>query len=106
MCLMAGMDLPVRAIREQIASAVDLIVHQERMRDGTRKIVNVTEVQGMEGDVIVMSDIFAFEQQGMEAGRIIGRLKPTGIRPKFVDRIETAGIHLPAGIFGVSVRGF
>jgi pilus assembly protein CpaF len=106
MCLMSGMDLPVRAIREQIASAVDLIVHQERMRDGTRKIVNVTEVQGMEGDVIVMSDIFAFEQQGMEAGRIIGRLKPTGIRPKFVDRIETAGIHLPAGIFGVSVRGF
>jgi len=106
MCLMSGMDLPVRAIREQIASAVDLIVHQERMRDGTRKIVNVTEVQGMEGDVIVMSDIFAFEQQGMEAGRIIGRLKPTGIRPKFVDQIETAGIHLPAGIFGVSVRGF
>jgi pilus assembly protein CpaF len=106
MCLMAGMDLPMRAIREQIASAVDLIVHQERMRDGTRKIVNITEVQGMEGDVIVMSDIFAFEQQGMEAGRIIGRLKPTGIRPKFVDRIETAGIHLPAGIFGVSVRGF
>jgi pilus assembly protein CpaF len=106
MCLMAGMDLPVRAIREQIASAVDLIVQQERMRDGSRKIVNITEVQGMEGDVIVMSDIFAFEQQGMEAGRVIGRLKPTGIRPKFIDRIESANIHLPAGIFGVSVRGF
>jgi pilus assembly protein CpaF len=106
MCLMAGMDLPVRAIREQIASAVDLIVHQDRMRDGTRKVVNITEVQGMEGDVIVMSDIFAFEQQGMEAGRVIGRLKPTGIRPKFTERIEQANIHLPAGIFGVSARNF
>jgi pilus assembly protein CpaF len=106
MCLMAGMDLPIRAIREQIASAVDLIVHEERMRDGSRKIVNITEVQGMEGDVIVMSDIFAFEQQGIEGGRVIGRLKPTGLRPKFVDRIEAANIHLPAAIFGVSMRGF
>jgi pilus assembly protein CpaF len=106
MVLMAGMDLPVRAIREQIASAVDVIIQQQRMQDGSRKIVNVTEVQGMEGDVIVMSDIFAFEQQGMEAGRVIGRLKPTGIRPKFVERIEAANIHLPAGIFGVSARGF
>jgi pilus assembly protein CpaF len=106
MVLMAGMDLPVRAIREQIAAAVDVIVQQERLRDGSRKVVNITEVQGMEGDVIVMSDIFAFEQQGMEAGRVIGRLKPTGIRPKFVERIEAANIHLPAGIFGVSIRGF
>jgi pilus assembly protein CpaF len=106
MCLMAGMDLPVRAIREQIASAIDLIIQQERLRDGSRKIVSITEVQGMEGDVIVMSDIFSFEQQGMEAGRVIGRLKPTGIRPKFVERIEAANIHLPAGIFGVSARGF
>ena len=100
MCLMAGMDLPIRAIREQIASAVDLIVHQMRMRDGSRKIINVTEVQGMEGDVIVMSDIFAFEQQGIENGIIVGRLKPTGIRPKFIDQIEASGIHLPANIFG------
>jgi pilus assembly protein CpaF len=106
MCLMAGMDLPVRAIREQIASAIDLIIQQERLRDGSRKVVSITEVQGMEGDVIVMSDIFAFEQQGMEAGRVIGRLKPTGIRPKFIERIESANIHLPAGIFGVSARGF
>jgi len=106
MVLMAGMDLPVRAIREQIASAVNLIVQQERMRDGSRKIINITEVQGMEGDVIVMSDIFGFEQQGMEGGRVIGRLKPTGIRPKFVERIEAANIHLPASIFGVSARGF
>jgi pilus assembly protein CpaF len=106
MVLMAGMDLPVRAIREQIASAVDLIVHKERMRDGSRKVVSITEVQGMEGDVIVMSDIFGFEQQGIEGGRVIGRLKPTGIRPKFVERIEAANIHLPPGIFGTSVRGF
>lgn len=100
MCLMAGMDLPVRAIREQVASAVDLIVQQSRLRDGSRKIVNITEVQGMEGDVIVMSDIFAFEQQGIENGKIVGRLKPTGIRPKFYERIEAAGIILPPNIFG------
>jgi pilus assembly protein CpaF len=106
MCLMAGMDLPVRAIRDQIASAVDLIVQQERMRDGTRKVTNITEVQGMEGDVIVLSDIFAFQHQGIENGRVIGRLKPTGLRPKFVERIEDAGIHLPANMFGVSVKGF
>lgn len=106
MCLMAGMELPVRAIREQIASAVDLIVQQERMRDGTRKIVNISEVQGMEGDVVVMSDIFAFEQQGYEGGKVIGRLKPTGIRPKFIDQIEDANIQLPPNIFGARARGF
>jgi pilus assembly protein CpaF len=102
MCLMAGMDLPVRAIREQVASAVDLIIQQSRLRDGTRKIINVTEVQGMEGDVIVMSDIFVFEQQGIENGKIVGRLKPTGIRPKFYERIEAAGIVLPPNIFGAT----
>jgi pilus assembly protein CpaF len=101
MCLMSGMELPVRAIREQVAAAVDLIVQQERMRDGTRKVVNITEVQGMEGDVIVMQDIFAFEQTGVEGGKVIGRLKPTGIRPKFMDRIEAANIHLPPNIFGI-----
>lgn len=104
MCLMAGMDLPVRAIREQIASAVDMIVQQARLRDGSRKVTHCTEVQGMEGDVIVMSDIFVFEQQGIENGKIIGRLKPTGIRPKFYDRIEAAGLSLPPNIFGVTVR--
>jgi pilus assembly protein CpaF len=101
MCLMAGMDLPVRAIREQVASAVDLIVHQERLRDGSRKVVKVTEVQGMEGDVITMSDIFEFEQTGMEQGKIIGRIRPTGLRPKYMDRIEDAGIRLPPSIFGI-----
>ncbi|HET9877745.1 MAG TPA: ATPase, T2SS/T4P/T4SS family [Candidatus Limnocylindria bacterium] len=100
MVLMAGMDLPLRAIREQIASAVDLIVHQNRLKDGTRKIVAITEVQGMEGDVIVMQDIFVFEQTGVQEGKIVGRLKPTGIRPKFVEKFETAGIHLPPNVFG------
>lgn len=104
MCLMAGMDLPVRAIREQVASAVDLICQQERMRDGTRKVTTITEVSGMEGDVITMTDIFVFEQTGTENGRIIGRLRPTGLRPKFMDKIEAAGIHLPPSIFGIGER--
>jgi pilus assembly protein CpaF len=100
MVLMAGMDLPLRAIREQTASAVDLIVHQNRLKDGTRKIVSITEVQGMEGDVIVMQDVFTFEQTGVVEGKIEGRLKPTGIRPKFVEKFEAAGIHLPPNTFG------
>jgi len=104
MCLMAGMDLPVRAIREQVASAIQLIVHQERMRDGTRKVVNITEVTGMEGDVITITDIFVFEQTGLEAGKIVGKLRPTGLRPKFMDRIDAAGIHLPPQIFGIGDR--
>lgn len=104
MCLMAGMDLPVRAIREQVASAVDVICQQERMRDGTRKVTTIAEVSGMEGDVITMTDIFVFEQTGTEDGRIIGRLRPTGLRPKFMDKIEAAGIHLPPSIFGIGER--
>src|SRR4051794_6433738 len=99
MVLMAGVDLPVRAIREQIASAVDLIVHQARLKDGTRRITNITEVQGMEGDVIVMQDVFVFQQTGIVEGKIQGRLKPTGIRPKFVEKFEVQGIHLPPGLF-------
>jgi len=104
MTLMAGMDLPLKAIREQVASAINLIIHQERMKDGSRKIVNIAEVQGMEGDVIVMSDIFVFEQTGVEAGKVIGRLRPTGLRPKFIERIESANIQLPPNIFGVGER--
>jgi pilus assembly protein CpaF len=102
MVLMAGVDLPVRAIREQIASAVDIIVQQSRLKDGSRRIVNITEVQGMEGDVIVMQDVFVFEQTGVVEGKIQGRLKPTGIRPKFVEKFEVQGIHLPPGLFGAS----
>jgi pilus assembly protein CpaF len=104
MCLMAGMDLPVRAIREQIASAVDLIVQQDRLKDGTRKITNVTEVQGMEGDVIVLQDIFVFQQTGVENGKIVGRMKPTGIRPKFIHRFEVHNIYLPPNIFGSGIQ--
>ena len=104
MCLMSGMDLPVRAIREQIASAIDLICHQDRMRDGTRKVVRVTEVQGMEGDVVVLSDIFEYEQTGVEGGKVIGRIRPTGLRPKFMDQLEAAGINLPPSIFGIGQR--
>jgi len=104
MTLMAGMDLPVRAIREQIASAIELVVHLERLRDGTRKITHIAEIQGMEGDVITMTDIFVFEQTGLEDGKVIGRLRPTGLRPKFMDKLEAGGIHLPASIFGVGER--
>jgi pilus assembly protein CpaF len=104
MVMMAGMELPAKAIREQVASAVDLVVHQDRMRDGSRKIVNITEVSGMEGDVITMTDIFLFEQSGFEGGKVVGRLRPTGLRPKFMDKIDAAGIHLPASIFGIGER--
>jgi pilus assembly protein CpaF len=104
MTLMAGMDLPSRAIREQVSSAIDVVVHQERMRDGTRKVVNITEVSGMEGDVITMTDIFIYEQTGVENGQIVGRLRPTGLRPKFMDKIEASGIHLPPSIFGIGER--
>lgn len=105
MVLMAGMDLPHRAIREQISSALDLIIHQDRMRDGTRKITSVSEVQGMEGDVITMSEIFRFEQTGIESGRVIGRLRPTGLRPKFMFKLQEAGIMLPPSVFGIVPRG-
>ena len=106
MVLMAGMELPVKAIREQIASAVDLIVQQTRFKDGTRKISNIAEVQGMEGDVIVMQDVFVFEQTGIEGGKIVGRMKPTGIRPKFIEKFEAANIYLPPNLFGYNERFF
>jgi pilus assembly protein CpaF len=105
MVLMAGMDLPHRAIREQIASAVDLVVHEDRMRDGSRKITSISEVQGMEGDVITMSELYRFEQTGFENGKVIGRLRPTGLRPKFMYKIQEAGIMLPPSIFGIGTRG-
>jgi pilus assembly protein CpaF len=108
MVLMAGMDLPVRAIREQIASAVNLIVQQSRLKDGSRKLINITEVQGMEGDVVVLQDVFVFEQSGLdERGKIIGHLRPTGIRPKFIELFEQQNIYLPPNVFGyASERSF
>ncbi|AEG16220.1 type II secretion system protein E [Desulfofundulus kuznetsovii DSM 6115] len=100
MVLMAGVDLPVRAIREQISSALDVIVHMARLKDGSRKVTHITEVQGMEGDVIVLQDLFLFEQTGVDGnGKILGRFRATGIRPKFIDRLEVCGIELPPNIF-------
>ncbi|MBS8266155.1 CpaF family protein [Mesobacillus boroniphilus] len=100
MVLLAGVELPVKAIREQIAGALDVIIQQSRLKDGSRKITSITEVQGMEGDVIVLQDIFAYKQQGVhEDGKIIGRLIPTGVRPKFYERLEASGIHIPANVF-------
>lgn len=100
MVMMAGMELPMKAIREQVASAIDLIVQQSRMRDGSRRITHITEVTGMEGDVITMQDIFLFKQHGRdERGRITGELLPTGIKPKFVEKLEDAGIKLPNDVF-------
>jgi len=100
MVMMAGMDLPSKAIREQIASAVDLIIQQSRLKDGSRKITHITEVVGMEGDVITLQDIFIFEQQGVDKnGKIIGELKPTGIRPTFMHKFEEFGVTLPADLF-------
>jgi len=100
MVLMAGMELPIRAIREQIAGALDVIIQQARLKDGTRRITNVTEVQGMEGDVIVLQDIFTYKQTGVdENGKIQGHLAPTGVRPKFYERLESSGIHIPPQVF-------
>ncbi|NPV28908.1 MAG: CpaF family protein [Firmicutes bacterium] len=100
MVLMAGMDLPVRAIREQIAAALDLVVHQSRLRDGSRRITHLTEVQGMEGDTIVLQDLFVFVQTGVEArGRVSGYFRSTGIRPKFLSKLQAAGIQLADEIF-------
>jgi len=97
--LMAGMDLPLSVVRQQIVSAIDLIVQQARLRDGSRKITHVTEVQGMEGDTVVMQHVFLFEEEGEEDGKVIGRLKPTGIRPRFTDRLVTHGFNLPPSMF-------
>ncbi len=100
MVLMAGMELPVKAIREQIASAVDLIVQQTRLKDGSRRITHITEVLGMEGDVITLQDIFVFKQHGKdEKGRIRGDIVPTGIKPKFLEKFEGSGIMLPNDLF-------
>lgn len=102
MTLMAGTELPSRAVREQIAAALHLIIHQNRLRDGSRKITHITEVQGMEGDVIILQDLFLFQQEGVDAsGKVIGRHVATGLRPKFMDRLIQQGLELPASIFNL-----
>jgi pilus assembly protein CpaF len=105
MCLMSGMDLPIKVLREQIAAAIDLIVQQARLKDGTRKVTSITEISGMEGDTITMTEIFKFQQTGVQQdGKIIGELRPTGIRPAFSSRLETAGYRLGAEIFGANLN--
>jgi pilus assembly protein CpaF len=102
--LMSGMDLPLKVVRQQIASAVDLIVQQTRLKDGTRKVTAITEVAGMEGDIVVLTDVFKFEQTGVTTeGKVMGDLKPTGIRPLFSPRLEAAGFKLGAEVFGANI---
>jgi enamine deaminase RidA (YjgF/YER057c/UK114 family) len=101
MVLMTGYQLPLRAIREQMASAVDIIVHTARLKDGTRKIVNITEVYGVEDDEILTQDIFRFVQTGYHDGKIEGSLQPTGARPTFMAQFQRAGVDLPEGEFGI-----
>jgi pilus assembly protein CpaF len=104
MALMAGMEMPIRVIREQAAAAIDLIVQISRMRDGSRKVTQVTEVAGMEGETIVLTDIFKFNQTGFsQTGKVIGELKPTGIRPLFTPRLEIAGFKLGPEVFGANL---
>jgi pilus assembly protein CpaF len=106
MIMMANLDLPSRAIREQIASALHVIIQVSRLSDGSRKVVSVAEVAGMEGEVVTMQDIFRFEQVSVDAeGRVKGHFRSTGIRPKFAERFESHGIHLPPGIFAGSISG-
>jgi pilus assembly protein CpaF len=101
MVLMAGVELPVRAIREQVSSAIDLIVQQTRLRDGTRHITHVTEVVGMEGEIITLQDLFVFDFGAGydEEGRALGTLKSTGLRPKFLDKLAASGIAMPPQLF-------
>jgi pilus assembly protein CpaF len=101
MILMTGYELPMRAIREQIASAVDVIVHTARLRDGSRKIVSITEVYGVEDDDILTQEIFRFEQTGMVDDKIQGDLRPTGIRPTFMPTFQLRGVKLPPGEYGI-----
>lgn len=102
MVLMAGVDLPIKAIRQQIVGALDLIVQQERFKDGTRRIVNITEVQEMEGDVIVLQDIFTFKHEGVsDEGKILGDLEATGIRPRFYEKFKEFGLNVPTSIFSL-----
>lgn len=97
--LMAGMDLPLQVVRKQIASAIDLVVQQARLRDGSRKITNITEVQETDGNVVILQDIFTFVEKGEEDGRVIGDFEPTGIRPKFDPRLKVHGFNMPGTMF-------
>jgi pilus assembly protein CpaF len=105
MVMMAGMDLPLKAIRQQVSAAIDLVVHVSRLRDGSRVMTHITEILGMEGDIIQLQDIFLFEQKGVDLnGKVIGRHYATGITPKLVDRIEAEGVKLDKEIFKPSIN--
>jgi pilus assembly protein CpaF len=106
MVLMAGLELPDRAIREQVSSALDLIVQLSRFTDGVRRVTHVTEVSGMEGQIITLQDLFRFQQTGVTPeGKIEGLMAPTGIRPTFAEKFEQAGIKLTEGLFLARARG-
>jgi len=106
LAMMAGLDMPLLPIRRQIDAALNLIVHQTRLQDGTRKTTHITEVGGMEGDVVTLSDIYKFEQTGISAdGKITGELRATGIRPLFTPRLEVVGFKLRGEIFGAARSG-
>ncbi len=100
MVMLAGFDLPVRVIREMMASALDMVVQIARLSDGTRRVTHVTEVAGMEGMTITTQDIYLFVQRGVDKdGRVMGSLEPTGIRPYFTEKLSSLGLSLPAGLF-------
>jgi pilus assembly protein CpaF len=104
MAMMAGLDMPLLAIRKQIAAAVNLIVHLARLSDGSRKMTHITELSGMEGEVVTLTDIFRFDQTGVTPeGKIIGQLRPTGMRPQFTPRLEASGFKLGGEIFGAGL---
>ncbi len=107
MISMAGLNLPDKAVRQQIASAVDVIVQASRLSDGSRKITSISEIVGMEGDIVTMQEIFTFEQQGVDpnTGKVIGHFSSTGIRPRFAERLKTEGIDLPASVFSPTPAG-
>jgi len=105
MCLMAGLEFPLKVVREQIASAVELIVQVSRLRDGSRRVIQVTEVTGMEGDTVVMQDIFKFSEEGVDGdGKVVGQMRPTGLRPIFTPKLEAAGFRLPPEIFSAGLQ--
>ncbi len=106
MVLMSGMELPSRAIREQIASAVDVIIHESRLSDGSRKVVSISEVVGLEGQQIVMQEIFAFKQSGVDDnGKVVGEFRPTGAVPTFFEHLKSRGLRLDPAVFDPSHRG-
>ena len=100
MIAMGATNLPERAMRQQIASAIQIVIQQARMSDGTRKVTSISEITGMEGDIITMQEIYCFEKLGVtQDGKVIGRFRATGVRPKVCERLKTAGIHLPPDMF-------